>query len=152
MYSPLSYIVVNTCVQLPWMLLLGVSALVPAAYGIINFAWSRFGMAVLVFSLQLWAGESVAQACSVGSNLVLLVLVYLLIFAVFFIFGGMMLPPNQVLWPFRACAYFSPLRYSMSLMVYFAHIDDEFDGAVVDSSAPGCARAALRSLRGGPRR
>ena len=46
------------------------------------------------------------------------------------IFNGLLLQATDVIWPFRAIAYCSNIRYTLKLLMYCAFIDAEYGGTV----------------------
>jgi len=136
MYGPLSYVLVTTLLQLPWMVILAAAALCPAGYGIGNFPWARFDMSLLVMIVIIWVCENLAQLCSLGPNVLMNMMNYLNGFSVFMLFSGLLLQTANVIWPLRLLAYISPMRYLLELFVYYVFIDAEYTGAVTDPSAP----------------
>ena len=51
-------------------------------------------------------------------------------FSVFMLFSGILLQPSHVTWVFRWLAYVSPLRWAMSIFVYYVLIDTVYTGAM----------------------
>merc|ERR1712113_271675 len=45
-----------------------------------------------------------------------------------FLFGGIFLKPERIIWPFRAFTYVSPLRWSLGTMHYLAFRGTSWEG------------------------
>jgi Asp-tRNA(Asn)/Glu-tRNA(Gln) amidotransferase B subunit len=52
------------------------------------------------------------------------------VFSVSMIFNGLLLQATDVIWPFRAVAYCSQIRYGLRLLMYCAFIDSKYTGSV----------------------
>ena len=55
---------VTTLLEVPWVLVMAVFTLVPAAFGISGFAWTQFWPICLAMAGLLWALECFAQLVS----------------------------------------------------------------------------------------
>lgn len=53
-----------------------------------------------------------------------------------FLFCGVMLPVEDIIWPFRALTYVMPLRWAMSSISYLEYKDHTYKGAVLDDTDP----------------
>merc|ERR1712167_291404 len=58
-----------------------------------------------------------------------------------FLFAGVMIPADDVVWPLRAFVYIFPFRRGLSSMAYSEFIDETFSGARnCDDTDPSCPR------------
>ena len=77
MYSPATYALVITIIQLPWMAILSVCALLPGGYGIEGFPLSGFGHVFLMLSTLLCCIANFAQMQALCTNPLVGMLAYL---------------------------------------------------------------------------
>ena len=135
MYSPLAYIISNTFVQLPFMVLLALAALGVGPYGISIFHPPNFGLMLLIFSVTLWTFESMAQLLSVlFRNPLIGMLIFICLWFCSFLFSGLFITEGSMQWPLKVFMYILPLRWSLALMVKTEFRDATFDGATLLST------------------
>eukprot|EP00961_Rhodomonas_salina_P263591 3562368-Rhodomonas_salina.1 len=131
MYSPIAYLTANTILQIPLMFILSVSAIGVGSYGISNFYGPNFGQMMVLIAASLWAFECMAQALSVlFKNPLLGMLTFMNMWFAAFLFAGVMVPIDNVIWPFRLLAYVLPLRWTLSSMMTIEFKDTTYSGAV----------------------
>merc|ERR1711871_176495 len=53
-----------------------------------------------------------------------------------FLFAGVMVPEEDVIWPFRAFCYVLPFRWGLTSMSYIEYVDSTFRGAEIDPTVP----------------
>jgi hypothetical protein len=68
MVSPLSYLLTNTLLTIPVMFVFALFGTGIGAYAMINFNGDRFGQVMLLYALQMFAYESLAQLLSVAMD------------------------------------------------------------------------------------
>ena len=138
MYSPGAYLVANTILQVPLMFILGIGALAVGAYGIAGYYGPNFGEFLVVYTATLWAFECMAQFFSIMfANPLLGMLNFMNMWFSSFLFAGVMVPEEDVIWPFRAFTYMLPLRWALTSMALVDFRDTTFGGAVPDDSPKG---------------
>ena len=136
MYTPFSYVASQTIIQIPMMFIFSLFALGVPAYAIGNFYGGNFIQFVLIFSVMLWAFECIAQLCSLFSNPLIGMFVYVSIWFSSFLFSGMFLPKSNVIWPFRTLTYMFPIAWANPSLVYYELKDyTSIDGAVTCTQA-----------------
>ncbi|KAJ1391302.1 ABC-2 type transporter-domain-containing protein [Ochromonadaceae sp. CCMP2298] len=140
MVSPLSYLLTNTLLTIPFMFIFGISALGVSAYGMLNYNVDRFGSVLLIFASYMFCFESYAQILSVTfENPLIGMLGYMGIWFNAFLFNGFYITLTSIIWPFQVFAYILPLGYGTQAMIYQEFIDTVFEGAVAcDPSSSGC--------------
>jgi hypothetical protein len=136
MYSPGAYVIAHTLLQIPLMFVMAVFALGVSAYAITDFTPEMFPQMILIFAMQLWAFECIAQAHSLMPNPLVGMLGFLNIWFTSFLFAGVLLPEEDVVWPLRAFVYVLPFRWGLSAMVHTEYIKaPDYSGA--ESCTPG---------------
>ena len=77
---------------------------------------SNFGQVICVYALCLWAFESVAQLFAVTTASPLLgMLNFVNVWFASFLFSGIMVPEDDVIWPFRIFCSILPLKWSLQV-------------------------------------
>mmetsp|Transcript_48887 Transcript_48887/g.122168 ORF Transcript_48887/g.122168 Transcript_48887/m.122168 type:complete len:708 (+) Transcript_48887:404-2527(+) len=128
-YHPLSYLVSNTVIQLPYMFLLALASFGVSGYGIANFDTHGFGRMVILFTLTFWSFECMAQVLSLVRNPLMGMLTYINFWFTAFLFAGFFAREVDVVWPFKAFVYILPLRWSIAAIVRTEFEQSTFDGA-----------------------
>ncbi len=127
MISPAAYLFSNSVLQIPFMFIFGLFAIGIPMYAIMDYNGSRFPQIWLMYSLKMYAWESIAQMLSVAfDNPLLGVLQYMQLWFAAFLFSGIFLPIDTIVWPFRAMCYFLPYQWAFRSMVYEEFIDQTF--------------------------
>ena len=147
-YGGLPFTLVKTAIEVPFIALLSVCVIVPAAYPISNFEYSTMAHMYLVIMLVMWSIESIATCFSTGNNAMLGMLMFLNSFMGCLIFSGLPLQPSGVFWGFRWIAYVSPLRWGLNTMAYYAFIDMNLNGAYFCSALPANATPPVACQQG----
>ncbi|KAJ1420215.1 ABC-2 type transporter-domain-containing protein [Ochromonadaceae sp. CCMP2298] len=140
MVSPVSYLLTNTLLTIPFMFLFGISALGVSAYGMLNYNADRFGSLLLIYASYMFCFESIAQILSVAfENPLIGMLGYMGAWFNAFLFCGLFIKLTSIVWPFQVFAYILPLKYAVQAMIYQEFIDTTFEGAALcDPSSSGC--------------
>jgi len=139
MVSPTSYYLANATIQVPAMFFLGFCALLPQ-YLFVDWTWSNIGLMLVVYSTTLLAFEAIAQLiAAVIENALLGMMFYMNIWFTCFLFAGILVPVEDIIWPLRAFCYSFPLRWCFRSMAYL-EFDENFSGAEFCDNAgePGC--------------
>jgi hypothetical protein len=133
MVAPLSYVLVKTILVLPILPILALLAILLPGFALQNF--SGFGMGLALFTCCLFVMESIAECVSVWFEKASIgMIVYATIWAALFLFGGILLPFDDMIWPFKAFYYMSPLPYFFRSFLYTTMIDVEFQRCNVSPS------------------
>jgi len=130
---PSAYLLARTVIELPVMLLLAVFALGVGGFGIMNFQASVFFPIVFVWAANLWSFECVAQVFSVlFTNPLIGMMSFVMYWFGAFVFAGMFVPVEDIVWPFRIFAYTMPLKYALRSTIYL-----DFHGSTFNCGASG---------------
>ena len=117
MYHPAASAIASWIVQLPMMFILAASSLLPM-FVCGDLSWGSFPMALLLYATTFWAFEGMAQALSCFSNVILGLFGFLNMYFAAFLFCGMFVDPEDVIWPIRTFCYFLPLGWSLQSYMY----------------------------------
>ena len=85
---------------------------------------------MLIWAITCWALEGMAQMLSVSPRVLFGLFNYLNLFFASFLFCGMFVDPDDVIWPLRLFCYFLPLRWSLQSYIFsIYHGQRDYDGA-----------------------
>jgi len=137
MYRISSYLAAQHLIQLPFIFFLSLTVIGVSGYGIANWNPDGFWAVLLVEALFLFSFECAAQLFGVMFSHPLLGLfqVTSLWFASF-LFGGFLVPQEDVPMPLRLLAYASPIKWGTKAVAYAEFAGTVFDGAQLDPSDP----------------
>jgi ABC-type multidrug transport system ATPase subunit len=128
MVSLSSYLISKTLLEIPIMFLFGIIALGPSAYGISNYYAPNMMIFVSIWSLCLYCWESIAQVMSLSfKNPLLGMMSFMGVWFSSFLYGGFLIPGEDMIWPFKIFYYILPLKYSIRSMIYTEFIDSKYD-------------------------
>ena len=122
MYHPAAAAIASWIVQLPYMFLLSACACVPT-FLMGDLHWPSFPLALLIHTAMFWAFEGMAQAQALEVSPLLGLMNFLSLFFMAFLFCGMFVRPEDVIWPFRIACYAMPLQWTMKAFVHAVFID-----------------------------
>lgn len=125
MYHPAANAIASWIVQIPMMFILALSSLVPMfVLGDLN--WESFGIVLVLYAVTFWSFEGLAQAFSCFPNVIYGLFMFLNVYFMAFLFCGMFVDPEDVVWPIRAFCYFLPLGWTLQSYMYglWHHIAD----------------------------
>ena len=124
MYPAAAYVAAHTLLQVPLMVALSLAVLGVPAYAIANFHAPKFATLLLAYSAQLWAFECIAQLISVAVGDALVgCLVHIGAWFSSFLYSGIILAEDQIVWPFRLLVFASPVRWGVSAMIHAEFVD-----------------------------
>mmetsp|Transcript_27081 Transcript_27081/g.45361 ORF Transcript_27081/g.45361 Transcript_27081/m.45361 type:complete len:213 (+) Transcript_27081:3-641(+) len=113
-----------------------------SAYAIMNYNGDRFGDVMITYAVVMFCFESISQALSVSfENPLLGMLGFMNFWFGSFLFSGMFITIEDIVWPFQVFAYILPLRYGIQTMVYHEFIAVDFKGAAL--CTPGSSATCL---------
>jgi len=135
MYHPAAAALASWVVQVPMMFILGACSLVPT-YIFADLDWSGFCMAWLIYSMTFWAFEGFAQASSVSPNVILALFGFINMYFCAFLFCGMFVAVDDVVWPLRVFCYVLPLGWSLESFMYWIY-HDGYDYSGTEACTPG---------------
>jgi hypothetical protein len=111
------------CAQVPAILLLSLCAGVPAAYPIGNFPIEGLPRFWTVYFAMLMTTECMAQAFALQADPLMGLLNFMNVWFMAFLFNGISVPVDAVIWPFRVFTYSTPYRYGFSALSHVAFIE-----------------------------
>ena len=130
MYSASAYTLATTLLQVPLIYAIGLFVCFPAAYPIANWPWEKMHVAWIMLSTCLFVFEQAAQLLSLLQNPLLGMMGFMNCWFAFFLFSGVFFDAKDVIWPFRALDYFSPVRLAYPSLVWASLIDEsDYRGA-----------------------
>eukprot|EP00930_Biecheleria_cincta_P073146 TRINITY_DN60466_c0_g1_i1.p1 TRINITY_DN60466_c0_g1~~TRINITY_DN60466_c0_g1_i1.p1 ORF type:complete len:660 (+),score=105.20 TRINITY_DN60466_c0_g1_i1:27-1982(+) len=145
MYHPLVHLVANAVLQIPMLIVMSMSAVTLAGYGIANWNADQYVLQVIVFALIYWSFECVAQLLAVLANNPLIgMLGFMNFWFVSFLFAGMIIKEDDVQMPLRLFCYISPLRWGISTASYVEFSDTTYGGAEPSNGSYMCPGLANR--------
>jgi len=130
-YRLASYLIAQTCVQLPLMVLIALVSTVPSGFGISGWSVQAFlEIEALVVAL-LWMYESLAQLLAVAAlHPALATMGVTTFWLINFLFGGALVRKEDVPWPLRVFSYIAPYGYASRALTRSEYIHATFEGAV----------------------
>jgi len=118
-YQPTSYAFARVLVEIPFMLMLSISALGIGGFAIGNFNVNAIWTMLLLYTSMLYAFETTAQVCSVVfSDTNMNMLLFVLIWFGSFLFSEVWVAESDVILPLRPFFYISPFRLSLRAFIY----------------------------------
>ena len=128
MVTPLSYLISKTILEIPIMFLFGIVALGESAYGISNYYAPHMMIMVSIWSLSIYCWEAIAQVMALSfKNPLLGMMQFMGVWFSGFLYGGFLIPGEDMVWPFKLFYYILPLKYTIRSMVYTEFIDSKYD-------------------------
>ena len=73
---------------------------------------------MLIWAITCWALEGMAQMLSVSPRVLFGLFNYLNLWFAAFLFCGMFVDPDDVVWPLRIFCYFLPLRWALQSYIF----------------------------------
>lgn len=130
MYALSSYLIASFLLQMPAMFVLAIFAIGIPGFAIGNMYAPNFGSIIALYTVLYFSYECIARCMSVTfPNPLLGMLAYLNTWFTSFLFAGVMIPKDEVIWPFRVFVYILPLNWSVKTVAYLDAIDADYDGA-----------------------
>jgi len=131
MYHPVAAAIASWVINLPMSFVLALCSLIPF-YIIVDVQWSSFMMAWFTYSLVYWSFEGLGQLLAVAPNVIMALFNFLNMYFATFLFCGMFIDPNNVVWPFRLFCYLMPLRWMLETYMYVIWTEEpDYSGVVV---------------------
>jgi len=129
-YRLASYLIAQTVLQLPLMVVIALVSLLPSGFGIGDWNLGAFWEMEMILITMLWLYESLAQLLAVAAPHPAIATMGVTTFwLVAFLFGGSMVRKEDVPWPFRIYAYISPYGYASKAATRSEFIHSTFAGA-----------------------
>lgn len=122
--GPMTYALAKSVLVLPIIFIFAIFALGVPSIAIMDFPGSSFGKAILLWSTVIYVFECVAECLSVWvEDPILGVLGFTSYWFGFFLFSGVLISENNLVWPFRAVYYVMPMSYYIRSQMYNYLID-----------------------------
>ena len=87
-------------------------------------------MIIVLYALVYFSYESIARALSVASDNPLIgMLNFLQLWFTSFLFAGVLIPEDQVIWPLRVFCYILPLKWGIAAVAKLDTYDETYSGA-----------------------
>lgn len=130
MYDISAFLLSCFILQIPVMLILATFAIGIPGFAIISLWAPNFVLIVAAYTCILFTYECIARCMSVAfENPLLGMLNFLQVWFTSFLFAGVVIPEDMVIWPFRIFCYIMPLKWGISTIAYLDAIDAEYTGA-----------------------
>ena len=127
MYRLSGYLLSAFLIQIPAMFLLGLCAIGIPGFAIGNMYAGNFGLIISLYACALFSYECIARCFSVAFPDPLFgMLSYMNVWFTSFLFAGVMIPEEKVIWPFRVFVYILPLNWSIQSIAYLDAIDSTY--------------------------
>ena len=137
MYSPVAYLMSNFLLQVPLMIVLAVLALMIGGYVVSLYHIDMCVQMLGLYALTIWSFECMAHLLGVQfANPLIGMLGFMCLWFSSFLFAGVMVPEDDVIWPFKLFVYIFPFRWFLASAMYTDFHDTTFDGAIPDPLAP----------------
>jgi ABC-type multidrug transport system ATPase subunit len=143
MISPQSYLLSKFIMVIPIMFIFGTISLLIPGFVIASFPFSAFGLVLILWSCCFYAYESAAEAFAVLSDDVIFgMLNYLSFWFAGFLFGGFLVPEQDLFWPFKFFYYVMPLGYYVRSSTYLIFRDITWDTCSDFTTQPVCSESS----------
>jgi len=115
--------------QIPMMISLSIASLTTGGYVMCNWNPEKYVTMVLIHSLLMTCCEFTAELCSVAASQAPIgILIYLALWFMQFLFSGMLVQDDDVVWPIKIFCYILPKRYALHSMLYSEYTGSTFEG------------------------
>mmetsp|Transcript_76097 Transcript_76097/g.217263 ORF Transcript_76097/g.217263 Transcript_76097/m.217263 type:complete len:394 (+) Transcript_76097:76-1257(+) len=146
MCSPASYLLAKSLLEIPLMFLFGICALGPAAYGLANFNGADFPLYLVIWTAAIYAWEAMAEVLALAFDNPLFGMMQCMgLWFSAFLYGGFLIPGEDMVWPLKVFYYILPIKYSVRSMVWaefhqadFAKCKGGVDPGAVQSNGEYC--------------
>ncbi|CAE8583869.1 unnamed protein product [Polarella glacialis] len=136
--SARSYTLATFVLEVPYMMMLALFAMVVPLYGIANGNIPGFFWTITIMAVTLWSFECMAQFFAViFLNALVGMLCMLGLWALAFLFSGVFLMPEFVIWPLRGLCSALPLTYASRSLHHLEFHGTVWEGAQLSSKRPG---------------
>jgi hypothetical protein len=130
MYTSWAFLLSASLLQLPMLFILSIFAVGIPGFAICGMWAPNFIPIICVYTCGYISYECVARALSVAfDNALLGMLSYLNIWFTSFLFAGLVIPEESVIWPFRVFFTILPLKWGIQTVAYLDIVDATYSGA-----------------------
>ena len=138
MYRLSTYLLSAFIIQIPACFFLAVCATGLSGFAMIKLYAPNFFGIVSQYCLLLFAFECIARCASVLFSVPLMgMLGYMNVWFMSFLFSGIMVPEDQIIYPFRILVWLLPLNWGMSAISWLDIADTTYDGAYLCTQESG---------------
>jgi len=129
-YRPLAYTTALSLVQIPFTFFISACCISLGGYAIYGFSPESYLKVWLMHALMLFGNDSMAHFFGAFFSHPLMSAVSIVcMWFTGFLFGGVLVPQPDIVWPFRIFCWMLPLGYMVPTFVYEEFIVAEFNGA-----------------------
>lgn len=123
-----TYLLAKSLLVLPILFAFAIAAMVIPAYVIQANPWSTFGLMIILYATIAFVFESVAETLSVlFVDPILGMLCFMMFWFACFLFGGFLIPLDDMTWPFKAFYYILPFGYYMRSAMYLVITETDWE-------------------------
>jgi hypothetical protein len=138
LFARRTYLLTTTALEVPYVVLMALSAVVVPLYVVSTGNWAELLSTILVMVSALWCFECLAQMFGViFTNPLTGMLGMLSLWIVTFLFSGIFLRPDQIVWFLEDAVYLMPLFYCLRALHHVQFLGTLWDGAVLSDVVPG---------------
>ena len=139
MVTGFSYVLTKSILVLPIFFIFALFALGIPTFAIQDVPKEAFGMSIILFAVNYFVFESVAECLSVWfDDPILGMLQFMNFFFGAFLFGGLLISKDDIIWPFRAFYYIMPYSYYVRSAVYTYFADATFEACTEQGFSAVC--------------
>lgn len=129
-YSPITYLLTTSVIQLPMVSLISLCGCV-TAWAMGDWTWSTMPVGVVILAVCVWSFDCFAQFVSLDHPVLGLV-AYQNFWFLMFVFNGLFVVQDEIIWPLRVLSYISPLMWGTHSFIWSIFKDSpEYEDALV---------------------
>jgi len=126
---PSAYLIARL-LQLPMMFLFSVCSVTLSGYLMCNWDWSNYPILIIIHAGTMYSFELTAELLALFSpHFAVGMLCFMCVWFIAFLFSGLLVRDDDVMWPLRAIVYIFPMRYGLQSMVYHEFMGTNYEDA-----------------------
>lgn len=130
MYHVNAYLLSSFAIQVPALIVLALFAIAIPGFAMLNFYGPNFVPIIGLYACVFFTYEAIARALSVAfDNPLMGMLNFLQIWFTSFLFAGVMIPEDMVIWPLRIFCYILPLKWGIASIAYLDANEEKYRSA-----------------------
>jgi len=138
LFARRTYLLTTIALEVPYVVLMALSAVVIPLYVVSTGNWAELLSTILVMVSALWCFECLAQMFGIlFTNPLTGMLGMLALWIVSFLFSGIFLKPDQIVWFLKDAVYLMPLFYCFRALHHVQFLGTLWDGAELSDVVPG---------------
>jgi len=142
MVNLLSYVIAKTILVFPVIVMCSISSLAIPAFVVQQWPISRVAVIIGLHSLSLYCYECCAECLAVWFDEPIMGMIfYLLYWILTFVFGGIFIPGENVVWPLRILYYATPYQYYYRSVIYEIFMNTLFCPCTTPLTSAICANS-----------